>query len=219
MSFVLGLFAFTACNLNNNDPVKSDIRYYAVIDGAEPVSVPREAFKENTYYPTTYVEGKELTLSLLKDRYEITIEGQAGLMVCSAWYTDVACTQLFKGITEEMKGDIALYSKFTSAVNYTESTITYKAVMGNEVVDIPSVCFETNGNYSTSYVEGVGVSISALKTTATVFKSDGSSTEYDFEGWFTDASCKTAFTGIDENARGDITVYAKIERAYYTPTV
>lgn len=219
MSLVLGLCALAGCGGGNTDPVKSDIAYYAVIDGAEPVSVPQEALKEDASYPKEYTEGKALSISPLKDSYAITIDGQEGVMVCSVWYTDIACTQEFNGITVETKGNIKLYSKFTSAVNYTECTITYKAVMGNEVVDIPSVCFEKNGNYPTTYVEGIGVSISDLKVKAMQFETNGSGTDYDFKGWFTNSSCTTAFTGIDANARGDITIYAKIAVAYYTPTV
>jgi len=224
LSIVLGLFAFVACGdgEGSSSPglgLKYNIAYYAVVDGAETASeVPQDAWIEDGKYPTSY--SKETIISNLKTSYTVTIEDQEGVMAFGGWYLDKACTQAFTGITAQTTGDITLYAKLTFEITYTESSITYKMVVRNAVEDIFEDMFKKNGNYPTSYVEGKSVLlIDDLKKEYQTFNSDGSGDDYTFKGWYVDEACTTAFTGITEETKGDVVLYAKVTYAFWSPSV
>ena len=226
LSLVLGLFAFTACGGNDSSSspdlkVKYDITYYAVIDGGNAVAVPQEAYAENGKYPTKYTEGETVTVDNLNHSYEITSASATTTVVFGGWFLDDDCTQAFTGIKASMKGNVTLYAKLTTVTeeNYQERTISYQAVIGGALNEIPEEMFKSNGKYPTKYIEGGVLTIDDLKEEYQSFNANGSGNEYHFLGWFVDQACTQAFTGITTETRGDIALYAKITYAFWSPSV
>lgn len=82
-------------------------------------------------------------------------------------------------------------------------TVTYKAVIDGVLSNdaIPADMKATGGQYPTSFVYGVGAVVSALTDNAT----------YEFDGWYIDVSCTTAFDSpISTTDNANKTLYAKL---------
>jgi hypothetical protein len=85
--------------------------------------------------------------------------------------------------------------------------------------------FKADGYYPTEYVEGVALFIDDLKEEYQTFNKDGSGDEYKIKDyktqgcWFLDESCEQKFTGITTDMVGDITLYANLSYAFWSPSV
>lgn len=218
LSMLLGLFALSACAQGNETDTSYAITYYAVIDGVKQ-SVPDTAKEEGKTYPTEYEKGKSTTIPNLKVTCTITVDGAEKEVAFGGWFTDEACTQAFTGITTKTTGNITLYAKFTGEPSPVKRTITYKAVFGSTIGDIPNAMFKADGDYPIEYVEGVSVlTVSNLKDVET-FEENGSGENYTFKGWFIDEACTQEFTGITTEMSGNITIYALVDRSFWSPIV
>ena len=101
----------------------------------------------------------------------------------------------------------------------TSKTITYQMVIKDEVQNVMVGMYKDGANYPKWYNEGESVTIDNLKSQYQTFNSDGSGVEYNFKGWYLDEACEQEFTGITTQTRGDITLYAKITYASWSPNV
>lgn len=102
-----------------------------------------------------------------------------------------------------------------NAVDYTDRyTITYIAVQDGELTKINSELWKEEGYYPTVYVFGEEHQIDDLK--AMIYLT--TSTDLGFYGWYLDEECTEAFDGvITPETFGNITLYAKLEVAEWTP--
>ena len=227
LSMLLGLFALSAwAQGDNSDLSKYSITYYAVLDGTKQ-SLPEDAKEEGKTYPTEYKKGTVVTIPNLKVTYTVTVDGVEREVAFSGWFTDETCKTAFTGITAKSAANVVLYAKLITLPLEPETTpetpmictITYKAVMGSAIVDIPAGMFKTGGDYPVQYVEGVSVlSISELKNLDT-YEENLSGNSYEFQGWFTDQACTQAFTGITAETSGNVTIYAKVDYSFWSPIV
>ncbi len=158
------------------------------------------------------------------------------------WYLDKNCAYAFQGISTTNMGNATLYAKITIDEASTEPetppsdpgtpptepetppseplkfTITYKAVAGSSIVDVPADMFDPNGSYPTLWTEGETLSVSALKD----FSRNGGYpvseyTTYTFKKWYTDSACTSEFGGQLKDLIGEVTLYAKMSVAVWTP--
>ena len=88
----------------------------------------------------------------------------------------------------------------------TSHTITYYAVIDGTQSSVPAGMYVKDGSYPSSYIVGVGATVDDLQTYV-----EGDVT-YTFEGWFTNKSCETAFTGVGKTAEKDVVIYAKVTK-------
>lgn len=230
LSMLLGLFALSACAKGDDSQVAGSITYYAVLDGTKQ-DLPEKAKAEGKTYPTEYKKGDSVTIPDLNVTYTVTVDGVEREIAFGGWFNDEACTKAFTGITSKSVGNITVYAKLVTLPlepaapeepeepEPVKRTITYKAVIGKTIGDIPTGMFIEDGDYPVEYVETVSVlTISNLKNFET-YEGDGSGLSYEFKGWFTDEACTKAFTGITTETTGNITLYAKIIFSYWSPTV
>ena len=245
-SVILGCFAFVGCKEPldytetpppaNNVPETYTITYKAVIDGVE-ADIPDAMYKEDGSYPTSYTKGVGATVSDLQD---VTVEEDVYDFI--GWYLDKNCAYAFQGISTTNMGNATLYAKITIDEASTEPetppsdpgtpptepetppseplkfTITYKAVAGSSIVDVPADMFDPNGSYPTLWTEGETLSVSALKD----FSRNGGYpvseyTTYTFKKWYTDSACTSEFGGQLKDLIGEVTLYAKMSVAVWTP--
>ena len=109
------------------------VTYYGIIDG-EVVEIPKECYKKDGNYPTSYRAGEQIYISPLE---EIAYIGEHEDREFHGWYADAACTTLYSemseeeawyffeegtyikevagGVTFKAKADITLYAKLTVA--------------------------------------------------------------------------------------------------------
>jgi uncharacterized repeat protein (TIGR02543 family) len=100
-------------------------------------------------------------------------------------------------------------------VETVEYDITYFVVVGNEDAAALTDTYKVeNVTYPTSYEEGDAFTFAALKDSIVV----GEYT-YSFKGWYTDAACTTAITGVLETTKNDLNVYAKYEKVVVSYTI
>ncbi len=227
LSLMLGLFALSACAKGDDSKGAGTITYYAVLDGTKQ-ELPEKAKVEGKTYPTEYEKGKSVTIPDLNVTYTETVDGVEREIAFGGWFNDEACTKEFTGITTKTTGNITIYAKLVTLPlepttpeepEPVKRTITYKAVIGKTIGDIPTGMFIKNGDYPVEYVETVSVlTVSNLKNLET-YEADGSGSSYEFKGWFTDEACTQAFTSITTETTGNITLYAKIILSYWSPTV
>ncbi|MBQ8686023.1 MAG: InlB B-repeat-containing protein [Clostridia bacterium] len=227
-SVILGCFAFVGCKEDTPDydgntvPEVYTISYKAVIDGTE-ADIPDAMYKEDGSYPTSYTKGVGATVSELQD---ITVEEDTYDFI--GWYLDKNCVYAFGGISTTSMGNATLYAKITVDETVTpppsvepeplKFAITYKAVAGTSIVDIPADMFDDNGSYPTEWNEGETLTVSALKD----FSANGGYpvskyTTYTFVKWYTDSACTSEFGGQLKDLIGEVTLYAKMSVASWTP--
>ena len=100
-------------------------------------------------------------------------------------------------------------------VETVEYDITYFVVVGNEdAVALTDAYKVENVTYPTTYEEGDAFTFATLKDSIVV---DG--VTYSFKGWYTDAACTAAITGVLETSKNDLNVYAKYEKVVVTYTI
>ena len=230
LGVVLGCFAFVGCT-EPSEPIEPTpptpevytISYKAVIDGTE-TDIPDAMYKQDGSYPTSYTKGVGATVSELQD---ITVEEDTYDFV--SWYLDKNCAYAFQGISTTNMGNVILYAKITVDETSTpppsdppseplKFAITYKAVAYSNIVDIPADMFDPNGSYPTEWKEGETLSVSALKD----FSRNGGYpvteyTTYTFKKWYTDSACTSEFGGELKDLIGEVTLYAKMSVATWTP--
>lgn len=135
------------------------------------------------------------------------------LSLCGAFF--VGCTNDDTGSSSSSSssssnpfGDVSTpEEEETEEVKYT---ITYYAVFdgGLPLPTIPEGMKAQNGQYPVEYVYGEGAVVSDLLDTTT----------YDFQGWYTNAACTTAFTSpISATSAANQTLYAKIATILQEP--
>ncbi len=230
LGVILGCFAFVGCTEPSEPtepttpaPELYTITYKAVIDGVE-ADIPDAMYKEDGSYPTSYTKGVGATVSELQD---ITVEEDTYDFV--GWYLDKNCAYAFQGISATSMGNATLYAKITVDETSTpppagppseplKFAITYKAVAYTNVVDIPADMFDPNGSYPTLWTEGETLNVSALKD----FSRNGGYpvteyTTYTFVKWYTDTACTSEFGGQLKDLIGEVTLYAKMSVATWTP--
>lgn len=92
-----------------------------------------------------------------------------------------------------------------------QRTITLKGVKGSQEVEIPEQMKRKDGNYPSTYYEGIGAQVDTLKDY------EDRNNEWRFLGWYTDKACTEKFEGtIDITQTGDVTLYAKLYYAAWT---
>ena len=195
------------------EELKYTITYYAVIDGGTPTAITADMKVENGQYPTEYIYGTGATFSELQSTVNYEFKG---------WYINAACTagnEFGRVISETDTGNKSFYAKFvTNTQNPPSSepepptpqtfTISYKIVMDDELQTDTTVfetVFETmkgTATYPVEYTYGTGATVPDLND----------EDEYDFEGWFVDATCAESykFMGIGATDSGEKTLYAKV---------
>lgn len=213
LSVLLGLGALAAWGGDTDDSsspvVTYDITYSAVIDGVKQ-EVPAAAWKQNGKYPESYEKGKIAPIDNL-NTYDVVTETAEVKVLFQGWFTDEACTVSFTGITVETVGDLKLYAKISEAV---QRTITLKGVKGSQEVEIPEQMKRKDGNYPSTYYEGIGAQVDTLKDY------EDRNNEWRFLGWYTDKACTEKFEGtIDITQTGDVTLYAKLYYAAWSDPV
>ena len=189
------------------EEVTYTITYYAVIDGVKSATIPEEMKNTDGKYPTSYVYGAGAVVSALSDTEAYDFIG---------WYVDEACSiQATLPISAKSAVNQTLYAKIATVAQEPQEpqqpeppapvvkTITYYAVINNGTpVEVPDALKTTGGNYPVEYTVGVGATVSVLQDV----------NEYDFIGWYVNASCDNEFEGtIDTNANGDVVLYAKVQ--------
>ena len=234
LGVVLGCFAFVGCTEPSEPteptpptPEVYTISYKAVIDGVE-ADIPDAMYKQDGSYPTSYTKGVGATVSDLQD---ITVEEDIYDFV--GWYLDKNCAYAFQSISTTSMGNATLYAKITVDETSTpppsdppseplKFAITYKATYktkeGWVVADIPDDMFNSKGSYPTLWTEGETLSVSALKD----FSRNGGYpvteyTTYTFVRWYTDSACTSEFGGQLKDLIGEVTLYAKMSVATWTP--
>ena len=190
----------------NPDPevVTYEVKYYAVIDGGTPTTVPEEMKATEGKYPTSYVYGVGAVVSDLQDTQTYDFQG---------WYIDSACTTAFSSpISVTSATDQTLYAKIVTESQTPDTptptpivkTISYKVMVNGEAQTDTTVfdLLKGNGEFPVEYTVGTGVAIPDLQDV----------NEYDFMGWYVNEACDNAFGGtIGENENGDVTLYAKVQ--------
>ena len=114
--------------------------------------------------------------------------------VFAGWYLDAECTENVFEINVNANVNLVFYALYTP-VTYT---VTYHLDNG--------VNAETNVSEFT--VEDLPVSFA-----------DPTKEGYQFKGWFTDANCTVAFTGLTTENAGNLTLFAKWEKILVPYTV
>lgn len=153
-----------------------------------------------TTYTITYVDGSEkLNLAPKSFNSESTglvlpIPAAKAHLQFEGWYSDPEFTNKVMAIDVKAEANLVLYAKYVP-VTYT---VTYELDGG--------VNAETN--VATYTVEDLPVSFAAPTKDA-----------YEFKGWFTDANCTVAFTGITEENAGNVTLFAKWEKILIPHTI
>ena len=107
---------------------------------------------------------------------------------------------------------VSLFPVLPTVETPAQYAITYKAVTDGMISDIYEDMWEENGNYPDSYVQGENMEIDDLKS----FVPITASMDYDFNGWYFDPQLTVEFDGNFDNVRGDVTLYAKISKAFWT---
>lgn len=93
-------------------------------------------------------------------------------------------------------------------------TIVYYAVVKGNIAYIPAEAFKQDGNYPSGYLSSNGATVDDLNEKTSVTKLE----DWYFYGWYLDEACTQAFDGtIESGTKGDIVLYAKIGRTYWTP--
>ena len=104
---------------------------------------------------------------------------------------------------------------FVSCPTWTYS-ITYKAVEAGVVGEIHPLLFKANGNYPTEYRSVMGATVDELKEIVYPTRNE----DIMFFGWYYDEACTLPFNGIiAPRTKGNITLYARISKAYWTDPV
>ena len=213
---VLGLTFFVSCsNQNTNDDDDNEsysISYYGVLDGVK-IDLPAVAYLDNVTYPQEYVKGEITQINILKRYYNEIKDGKNYEISFEGWFYDQACTNEFSFISKSDTGDITIYAKLTSREIRTKRNIIYKAVIDNQIVDIPVDMYDDNVQYPTSYYEGDIVVINDL---IKQYQPNAYSL-YEFVKWYTTSECDQEFTSITATTTGDITIYAKINYEFWSP--
>lgn len=124
---------------------------------------------ENTVLSYTYGVGIDSFAPATKEGY--TFEG---------WYSDANFTTKMESIGTDMTDDVTLYAKFTRSIQYELNDGTNAA------------------SNPTSYVEGVGATLSAASKPGFVF-----------DGWYTDGGFTTKIESIGTEITGDLKLHAK----------
>ena len=172
------------------------VSYIAVIDGEE-ASIPVGMYKEDGNYPVRYLETQGAKVDPLQEfvvgRTTYTFEG---------WYLEKACQTQITEISTSQTGKLTLYAKIRKTVEELKTqSITYYAIINGEKTGIPQSMYDTDKTkYPATYIVFVGATIGDLLT----------DDEYIFEGWFSDESCQTPFTGITATDENPVIVYAKV---------
>ena len=107
------------------------------------------------------------------------------------WYSDAGLTKKVTAIDTGATADLTLYAAYTP-VDYT---ITYNLDGGTNASSNP-----------TKY------NVEKLPTELAAPTKNG----YEFAGWFTDADCTVAFSGVNSESIANLVVYAKWEKTQYT---
>jgi uncharacterized repeat protein (TIGR02543 family) len=208
LGVMLALFGFVGCTAPDDEESLGKnaytITYYAVLDGTKQ-ALPEEAKVEGKNYPKVYQKGNGAMIPYLKISYTVTVDGKEKQIIFGGWFTNEECTEQFTEISKNSSGNVTLYAKLTTAIEEPVfCTITYKAIIGGEVTDIPSGMFNEQLSYPTEYCVGMSeFTVPNLEN-----KAIGGS-YYMFNGWFIDQACTVAFTGITKQTSGNLTIYAK----------
>lgn len=212
LCIMFGLTLFTSCSNNNDVEERYNISYYGVLDG-EIIDIPAEAYLENVTYPDEYVKGEITQIENLKRYYNLEVDNKKYDISFEGWYTDETCTEEFSFIGKNTTGDLVLYAKLTSREIRAKFNIAYKAVINNEIAEIPENMFLPKSQYPNSYYAGDEIAISDLMKEY----QPNNYSEYEFIKWYTSSNCDEEFTGIKSSTTGDIVLYAKIKYSLWTP--
>lgn len=190
------------------DPREYSVSYYVVEGGVTTALAADSTYRvSGAEYPTSYYYGSVVTVDSLVSFFDKDDTKYA----IGCWYTDEDCETAFAGITVETVGDLKLYAKISEAV---QRTITLKGVIGSQEVEIPEQMKRKDGNYPSTYYEGIGAQVDTLKDY------EDRNNEWRFLGWYTDKACTEKFEGtIDITQTGDVTLYAKLYYAAWTDPV
>ena len=206
------LFSMGGCSQTTEEVDKFNIAYYCVING-EKGEIPQEVYVDGANYPLEYTGGNVCIIDGLKTSYNVKEDFINYEIKFDGWFVDEACTLAFEGVDKATTGNIVLYAKLTKNIIHIKRTITYKAVIINEVIDIPSQMFKENGSYPTSYNEGEDIfTIDDLESSCVI-----NGENYSFQGWYSASDCKTAFAGVNKQTCGNMVVYAKINVEVWSP--
>ena len=106
-------------------------------------------------------------------------------------------------------------SQSSSEMQAEQYEIFYQGVNSYDLsaLEIPTAMMPSSRAYPDKYTIGERVLIDDLQYLITPSK------EYEFLGYFSDAECTVAFTGVDEETTGNVTVYALIRVSHNTPNV
>ena len=203
-----GTASFTDCTFTGYRGLK--IHEFANAGNVVNVSVERCTFQGLSQKPGVVI-GSFLTnpagttvsiknSTFIKCRAWDNIGGIEG--VHGFYETDIYSTE-FQFITEN------------NVIEYEPSThaITYYAVEGGTVSEIPAYMWLTGESYPTTYQAGTGATVGALKA----YYSIDSTTDKEFRGWYYDKACTNPFDGtVSADCSHDIVLYAKLTTGSWT---
>lgn len=155
-----------------------------------------------------------------RNKYTVTFDGDGGVLTSGVARQEVkyggsAIAPTFRKTGYSFDGWDKDFTNISGNItvkaewNEVGYSITYYAVIdGGTPTGIPNEMKAQNGRYPQSYLYGIGAVVSDLADTAI----------YDFQGWYIDASCTTAFTSpISTTSATNQTLYAKISTGAQPP--
>lgn len=220
LCFIMGCVGLVGCakepEPTPQQTVEKSIFYYAVIDDGtekETTSIPVGMYKKDGSYPAKYVVGTGATISDLVEYEENGFKYTFG-----GWFSDEALNTAFEKIDKTADSDVKVYAKVTKTTVDPEEpapttfSIKYCIVIDGAEASVPEGMFKDGSTYPATYVEGTGATIPDLQD-----YTEGYS-KWEFEGWYINKDCTTAFDGtIPATQTGKVVLYAKITIEDVTP--